>query len=158
MKRGKMKISIKLLHKDAKIPVFAHGSDQDAGADLCAVQSVFLSPGVPQLVKTGISLELPPGYEGQVRSRSGMALKYGVSVLNSPGTVDPSYRGELGVILMWTKKPGADGVVDTSARLAITAGDRIAQLVIAKYEQVDYVEGDLTESERGGAGFGSTGA
>jgi dUTP pyrophosphatase len=173
-----MTVKIKKLVDDAVIPQYAHGADQDAGLDLCAIDGMILEKGVPTLVKTGLSIELPPGYEGQIRSRSGLALKHGIQVLNSPGTVDPSYRGELGVILVWNGHNGNDsyetisydalfgnGVpfngplpMKTAYRYKINKGDRIAQLVVAKYEPVVWdVVGELAESGRGAGGFGSTG-
>lgn len=107
-----------------------------------------LKPGESALVSTGLSIELPSGYEAQVRSRSGLALKNGVVVLNSPGTIDADYRGEIGVILVnHGMKP-----------FNIRHGDRIAQLVIARVEQLPLVEvTELTDTERGAGGFGSTG-
>ena len=155
-----MTIKIKKLHKDAKIPEYAHGADQDAGLDLCAVEEVLLTPGIPSLVKTGLSIELPTGYEAQIRSRSGLALKYGIRVLNSPGTIDPSYRGEIGVILQWDGwKPNYDRVKDgwQDKLYRVMPGDRIAQMVIAQYCAVDFEEAELTDSERGAGAFGSTG-
>jgi dUTP pyrophosphatase len=119
-----------------------------AGLDLCADEAVELSPGERRLVPTGLSLEIPPGYEGQVRPRSGLALRYGVGMVNAPGTVDSDYRGEVGVLLVnW----GRD-------RVSLARGERIAQLVVAPVERValDLVD-RLGESQRGGGGFGSTG-
>ncbi len=140
-----MKIRIKKLHQDAALPVYAHGPEEDAGLDLRAVESVVLSPGVAKGVPTGIAIELPPGYEGQVRPRSGMALKHSVSV--NFGTIDPGYRGEIRVIMF------NFGLADYD----IQKGDRIAQLVVAKYESINWEEGDLGDSERGAGGFGSSG-
>jgi dUTP pyrophosphatase len=119
-----------------------------AGLDLCADEAVELSPGERRLVPTGLSLEIPPGYEGQVRPRSGLALRHGVGMVNAPGTVDSDYRGEVGVLLVnW----GRD-------RVSLARGERIAQLVVAPVERValDLVD-RLGESQRGGGGFGSTG-
>lgn len=142
-------IKFKKLVQDAVIPHYAHGPEADAGMDLTAVEDTELRFGVPTLIHTGISLELPPGFEGQVRSRSGLAFKSGIFVLNSPGTIDPSFRGEIGVILM--------NLGDTSGT-RIKKGDRIAQLVVAPYAQcVIEVGGDLSETARGEKGFGSTG-
>lgn len=129
------------------LPSYAHGPREDAGMDLHAVEDVTLAPGAPQLVATGLTLEIPPGYEGQVRPRSGLALKHGITVPNAPGTIDPGYRGELRVILL---NLGA-------ADYTIHAGDRIAQLILARYEPVEWDEGGLTESGRGIGGFGSSG-
>src|ERR1700732_553896 len=94
-----MRISIQRLHPNAVLPSYAHGPDEDAGMDLHAVESVTLEPGKPRLVPTGLAIELPPGYEAQVRPRSGLALKHSITLPNSPATIDPGYRGELRVIL-----------------------------------------------------------
>jgi len=121
-----------------------------AGMDLRANidESISLKPLERTIVKTGIFMELPVGFEAQVRPRSGLAFKKGITVLNSPGTVDADYRGEVGVIL-----------VNLSAEeFVIEDGERIAQMVIAKHEQADWVEVEiLDETERGAGGFGSTG-
>ena len=121
-----------------------------AGMDLRAniEESISLKPLERTIVKTGIFMELPVGFEAQVRPRSGLAFKKGITVLNSPGTVDADYRGEVGVIL-----------VNLSAEeFVIEDGERIAQMVIAKHEQADWVEVEtLDETERGAGGFGSTG-
>ena len=109
---------------------------------------IFLSPGKRVLIKTGLFLEIPKGYEAQVRPRSGLALKNGITVLNSPGTIDADYRGEVGVIII---NHGDNGFV-------INHGDRIAQLVFNKVEQAEWEEVDsLEETERGDGGFGHTG-
>ena len=121
-----------------------------AGMDLRANidESITLKPLGRTIVKTGIFIELPLGYEAQVRPRSGLAFKKGVTVLNSPGTVDADYRGEVGVIL----------VNLSSQEFIIENGERIAQMVIAKHEQANWIEVDiLDETERGSGGFGSTG-
>jgi dUTP pyrophosphatase len=121
-----------------------------AGMDLRANidESITLKPLERTIVKTGIFIELPLGYEAQVRPRSGLAFKKGVTVLNSPGTVDADYRGEVGVIL----------VNLSSEEFIIEDGERVAQMVIAKHEQANWIEVDvLDETERGSGGFGSTG-
>ena len=115
--------------------------------DLHAVEEVTLEPGIARLVPTGLTIELPPGYEGQVRPRSGLALKHAITMPNAPGTIDPGYRGEVRVILLNLGR-GA---------YTIHAGDRIAQLIIARYEAVEWVEGELADSARGSGGFGSSG-
>lgn len=131
------------LLEDGKMPEY--GSANAAGADIFASKEVFLMEGVPALVPTGIRMELPEGYEAQVRPRSGLALK-GITVYNTPGTVDEDYRGEVGVILM------------SNANRTIEKGMKIAQLVIKKYEQFEFVAVDeLSETARGANGFGSTG-
>jgi dUTP pyrophosphatase len=140
-----MQIRIKKLHPDAALPHYAHGPLEDAGMDLRAVERAVLSPGVAQGVPTGLAIELQPGYEAQVRPRSGMALKHSVSC--NFGTIDPGYRGEVKVIMFNFGK--ADYVIEP--------GDRIAQLVIAKYEAIQWEEGDLGDSQRGEGGFGSSG-
>lgn len=141
-----MKISIQKLHPDAVLPHYAHGPEEDAGMDLRSVERVVLSPGAAQGVPTGIAIELPPGSEAQVRPRSGMALKHSITV--NFGTIDPGYRGEIRVIMFNLGK--ADYVIEK--------GDRIAQLIVARYEPVEWLEGDaLSESQRGAGGFGSSG-
>lgn len=148
-------ISIAKLRPEAILPAYAHGSDADAGMDLCAVERFVLYKDEPKLVRTGIAIQLPPGFEGQIRSRSGLALKYGVSVLNAPGTIDPSYRGEIGVILIWN---GFKGNHKEDHCFYIEPGDRIAQLVISQYSPVVWnLVPILAETQRGEGGFGSTG-
>ena len=142
-----MQIRIQRIHPDAVLPAYAHGPDEDAGMDLRAVEAVTLDPQVPQLVPTGLTVEIPPGYEGQVRPRSGLALKHAISMPNAPGTIDPGYRGEIRVILI-NLGP---------APYTVHPGDRIAQLIVARYEAVEWVEGDLAASTRGQGGFGSSG-
>src|SRR5450432_3899773 len=115
--------------------------------DLHAVESVTLAPGETGLVATGLSIELPPGYEAQIRPRSGLALKHAITLPNSPATIDPGYRGEVRVILLNLG----------NAAYEIHAGDRIAQMVIARYEAISWEEAELSESERGTSGFGSSG-
>lgn len=142
-----MKIRIKKLVSDAQLPTYAHGPEEDAGMDLRAVESALLIPGVALAVGTGLAIELPSGYEAQVRPRSGLALKHGITIPNSPATIDPGYRGEIRVILLNL------GL----AEYAIQAGDRIAQIVIARYEAVEWEAGELGTSKRGEGGFGSSG-
>jgi len=128
----------------------AYQTEHSAGLDLQAVleESIILKPLERSLVKTGIFLALPPGTEAQVRPRSGLALKKGITVLNSPGTIDADYRGELGVIL----------VNLSNEEVEITPGERVAQLVLAQYERIEWVPSEtLDETERGTGGFGSTG-
>jgi dUTP pyrophosphatase len=130
----------------------AYETTGSAGMDLRAAvpadEPLTLEPGARALVKTGLKIALEPGYEAQVRPRSGLALKHGITCLNSPGTVDSDYRGEVGVILI---NHGQEPFV-------IQRGERIAQLVIARYEQAAMVEVEaLDETARGAGGFGSTG-
>ena len=155
-----VKLGFKKVHPDAKMPKKAHESD--AGMDVCAVECAFLEPFRPTLVKTGLVPDIPEGYEIQVRPRSGLALKNGVTVWNSPGTVDAGYKGEIGVIMLWT--PNAyypDGEGYLPERFIVSKGDRIAQFVLAPVvpcvvEEVKDV-GESDRSKAGHVGFGSTG-
>lgn len=125
-------------------------TDASAGLDLSAhlEKAVTLQPGERKLIGTGLFMELPIGFEAQVRPRSGWALKEGVTVLNAPGTIDADYRGEIGVILINLGQ----------APVTVEDGDRIAQLVVARYEQIEWApSNELEKSERGTGGFGSTG-
>jgi dUTP pyrophosphatase len=142
-----MRVKIKRLRSDAFIPEYAHGSAEDAGMDLRAIEDVVLEPGVAAGVATGLAIELPPGYEAQVRPRSGLALKHNITLPNSPGTIDPGYRGEIRVILLNLGREAH----------RIARGERIAQMVVARYEGVEWVESELGESTRGDGGFGSSG-
>lgn len=142
-----MQIKISRLHPDAQLPQYAHGPEEDAGMDLRSVADVLLEPGIPQAVPTGLAVEVPPGYEAQVRMRSGLALKHALLLPNSPGTIDPGYRGEVRVIIL---NAGREA-------FQIHKGDRIAQLVVARYEAVEWVEAELADSARGDGGFGSSG-
>jgi dUTP pyrophosphatase len=143
-------VRIRRLSGAAIIPQYAHGPDEDAGMDLCSVESITIFPGETKLVSTGLAIELPPGYEAQIRPRSGLALKYSITLPNSPATIDPGYRGEIRVILQnLGREP-----------FQVEPGERIAQMVIAKYEAVEWKdaeEADLSDSARGAGGFGSTG-
>jgi dUTP pyrophosphatase len=142
-----LRIKIKTLHPDAMVPRYAHGPEEDAGMDLHSVEAVTLAPGETKLIPTGLAIELPAGYEAQIRPRSGLALKYSITLPNSPATIDPGYRGEIKVILLnLGREP-----------FQILPGERIAQMVIARYEAVEWEEGDLADSRRGEAGFGSSG-
>ena len=141
-----MNIPIKKLHPDAILPSYAHGPDEDAAMDLCALSRVVLTPGAAQAVPTGIAIELPRGHEAQVRPRSGMALKHSVTV--NFGTIDPGYRGEIRVVMFNLGR--TDYIVEK--------GDRIAQLIVAPYDAVEWEERtDLNETARGAGGFGSSG-
>jgi dUTP pyrophosphatase len=142
-----MQIKLKKLHPAAELPHYAHGPLEDAGMDLRAVEGAVLEPNVPAAVPTGLSIEIPPGYEGQVRPRSGLALKQAISVANAPGTIDPGYRGEIKVILINLGKQAYE----------IHPGDRIAQMIISKYEAIEWQEEELADSHRGEGGFGSSG-
>ncbi|HWR54085.1 MAG TPA: dUTP diphosphatase [Bryobacteraceae bacterium] len=142
-----MTLRIKRLRLDAWLPEYAHGPEEDAGMDLRAAEAAVLAPGKPALVPTGIAIELPSGYEAQLRPRSGLALKHSITVPNAPATIDPGYRGEVRVILL---NLGSEAY-------RIERGDRIAQMVIARYERVEWEESELNESVRGEGGFGSSG-
>ncbi len=142
-----MTVRVRRLRPDAILPRYAHGPEEDAGMDLVAVDDVMLHPGVPTLVPTGLAIELPAGYEAQIRPRSGLALKHAITVPNSPATIDPGYRGEIRVILL--------NLGNTAYE--VKAGHRIAQMVVAKYEAVEWEEEDLKSSARGEGGFGGSG-
>ncbi|MFL5422215.1 MAG: dUTP diphosphatase [Myxococcales bacterium] len=130
------------------LPLPGYATDGSAGLDLKADEPVHLLPGARALVPTGIAIALPPGYEGQVRPRSGLALRHGVTCLNSPGTIDADYRGELAVILV---NLGSEPV-------ALSRGERIAQLVLAPVVRGELREtSELPATARGAGGFGHTG-
>lgn len=141
-----MTVRFKRLRPDVLLPAYAH--EGDAGMDVRSAEDLVLAPGARALVRTGLAMELPPDAEAQVRPRSGLALKHGVTVLNTPGTIDAGYRGEVGVILV---NLGAEP-------FAVHAGDKVAQLVIAKVARAEIVEtATVGETARGAGGFGSTG-
>ena len=145
-----LSVAIKRLDHAADLNLPAYATADSAGMDLLAAVEapVSLAPGERQLIPTGIALALPPGTEAQVRPRSGLALKHGVTVLNAPGTIDADYRGEIGVIL----------VNHGERPFVIERGSRIAQMVVAAYARVAWtVSADLEASARGAGGFGSTG-
>jgi dUTP pyrophosphatase len=142
-----MRVKIRRLSDDVVLPAYAHGPREDAGMDLCAIADVRLEPGVPRLVPTGLAIELPPGCEAQIRPRSGLALNHAVTLPNSPATIDPGYRGEIRVILLnLGREP-----------YQVRRGDRIAQMVVARYEPIEWDEAELEDSARGAGGFGSSG-
>jgi dUTP pyrophosphatase len=146
-----LKALVKKLRPDALLPASAHGPREDAGFDLRYIgdEAMVLAPGARAAFPTGIAIELPPGFEGQIRPRSGLALTRGVTVLNAPGTIDPGFRGEITVLLINL----------SSENQRIEPGDRIAQLVVAQYAQLHLEERESLESSgRGEGGFGSTGA
>lgn len=141
-----VKLGFKKIDDKAKLPAYAH--DGDAGMDVCSVVSHVLTPGERFLFNTGLVADIPDGYELQVRPRSGLALKHGVTVLNGPGTVDSSYTGPIGVIL------ANFGNEDYT----IFVGDRIAQLILAPVTTANVCEVEgVRETGRGPGGFGSTG-
>ncbi len=141
-------IKVKIVNRSG-LPLPEYKTEESAGMDLSSAQEdITLKPLERKLIKTGLFIELPKGYEAQVRPRSGMALKHGISVLNTPGTIDSDYRGEIGVI----------AVNLSNEEYTIAKGERIAQMVIAKHERAAFVSVEaLTDSERGAGGFGSTG-
>lgn len=145
-----MKIRIQRLPAARDLPLPSPASPGSSGFDLRAAidGEVVLRPGERLLVPTGLVLEIPLGWEGQVRPRSGLALRHGIGVLNAPGTIDSDYRGEVGVILINLGE----------APFSLKRGDRIAQLVFHRVERIEWEEADsLAESGRGSGGFGSTG-
>ena len=147
---GAPEIRVRRLSHAAGLPLPERASPGSAGLDLAAAvdRPLTLAPGARSLVPTGFALELPPGWEGQVRPRSGLAVRHGVTCLNSPGTIDSDYRGEVKVLL----------INHGEAPFEVRRGDRIAQLVVAPVSAADVVEAEaLTETERGAGGFGSTG-
>ena len=141
-----MTVRFKKIDEHAVLPAYAH--EGDAGMDVRSSATLDIAPGCRALVKTGLVMELPDGFEAQVRPRSGLALKHGVTVLNTPGTIDAGYRGEVGVILAnFGDSP-----------FHVECGDRIAQLVIAPVVRANIVEVEsVGETERGAGGFGSSG-
>jgi len=140
-------VRIKRLDPAAFLPEYAHGPLEDAGMDLRALEDTLLLPAVPAAVRTGLAIELPAGYEAQIRPRSGLALNHRITLPNSPATIDPGYRGEIRVILL---NLGHEPYL-------VRRADRIAQMVVARYETVEWEEGELGSSQRGAAGLGSSG-
>ncbi|MBO7764506.1 MAG: dUTP diphosphatase [Bacteroidales bacterium] len=142
-------MEVKIVNK-SNYPTPEYATAHSAGVDLRAAidEPIVLSSLERTLVPTGIYIELPEGHEAQIRPRSGLAAKHGISIVNSPGTIDADYRGDIKVILVNLSKED----------FTINPGERIAQMVIARYEKVEWVEVEqLSESERGAGGFGSTG-
>lgn len=139
-------VKIKLISPNAKLPV--RSTEESAGFDLFSTEKVILKSREFKAISTGIILEMPINMEAQVRPRSGLAFRHGVTVLNSPGTIDSDYRGEVKVIL----------INHSDRDFEINIGDRVAQMVFSKVIKVDFVETtELSESQRGEGGFGSTG-
>jgi len=144
---SKLEITVQKLNDEAKIPSYAH--EGDAGVDLYANGNFNLRPGERALIPTGLKLAIPHGYEGQVRPKSGLALKHGITVLNTPGTVDAPYRGEVGVIVINH---------DPDTAYEIKKGEKIAQMVFNKVEYAVFTEAkELASTTRGEGGYGSTG-
>jgi len=144
---GNLAVPFRRLHPAAQVPRYAHAGD--AGADLCCCEAFTLGPGERRLVGTGLAVALPEGYAAFVHPRSGLAARFGVTVVNAPGTVDAGYRGEIQVCLLNT---------DRSAAVSFVAGDRIAQLVLQRVARAGFTAVDaLPDSDRGIGGHGSTG-
>jgi len=142
------RVRFRRLPSNPDLPLPERATLQAAGYDVRCAEEAALAPGEIRLVATGLVMELPEGFECQVRPRSGLALKHGITLPNSPGTIDPDYRGELRVIM---QNLGPEVVV-------LARGERIAQLVFARFEVPDVTEAELlSETERGSGGFGSTG-
>ena len=142
-----MTVRVRRIDPDMPLPKRAH--PDDAGADLCSAEDVDLSPGERRLVRTGIAIALPAGTVGLVHPRSGLATRQGLTVINTPGTIDAGYRGELKISLI---------NLDPHETVHVTRGERIAQLLVQKVELVDFAEADdLGDTERGTGGHGSTG-
>jgi dUTP pyrophosphatase len=142
-------IQIPIVNKSGNVLPF-YATEQSAGMDLCAANEspIVLAPGEYRLIPTGLYIQLPVGYEAQVRPRSGLAFKHGVTVLNSPGTIDADYRGEIGVLLINHGKVAFE----------VKKGERIAQMVVAGHASVQWQEAEaLGETARGAGGFGHTG-
>ena len=143
-------VQVLITRLDPEVPLPRYAKGGDAGADIVSRMDITLAPGERALVPTGIAIALPDGYVALVHPRSGLAIKHGVTMVNSPGTVDAGYRGELQIILINH---------DKSEAVSFKRGDRIAQLVIQKVERAEFIEvADLPGSERSTGGFGSTGA
>ncbi|WP_181310733.1 dUTP diphosphatase [Nocardioides campestrisoli] len=142
-------LDVPVLRLDPDLPLPAYAHPGDAGADLCSTVDLVLAPGERALVPTGIALALPPGHVALIHPRSGLAARHGVSIVNTPGTVDAGYRGEIKVLLV-NHDPGEP--------VELRRGDRIAQLVVQRFEHARFVEVDeLPGSSRGAGGYGSTG-
>ena len=138
-------IKIQKIHSEAIIPKYAH--EGDSGADLFSIQEDTLKPGERKVIPTGLKIEIPKGYEAQIRPKSGLTSNYGITVLNTPGTIDSNYRGEIKVIL----------INHSQEPYKIEKGTKIAQIVFQKVETVNFLEDELNKTSRGEDGFGSTG-
>ena len=144
--KGKVEVGIRLINSGAQAPLFAH--DGDACADIYANENKIIPPKEIDIISTGFSMEIPVGFEAQIRPRSGLAIKKGIGVLNSPGTIDSGYRGEVKIILI---NLGQDP-------FEVNVGDRIAQIGIRELPSVSFIiKDELSDTQRGEGGFGSTG-
>ncbi len=142
-------LDVRVTRLDPGVPLPAYAHPGDAGADLVTTVDVEIAPGERVLVPTGIAIALPDGLAAFVHPRSGLALRLGLSIVNTPGTIDAGYRGEIKVLLINH---------DPLQRISLTRGDRIAQLVVQRVEQVRFTEGEsLSQTARGAGGYGSTG-
>ena len=149
MRAGISQLDVLITRLDPSVPLPGYARHGDAGADLCAAEDIDLAPGERVVVRTGIAIALPEGYAGFVHPRSGLAARHGITLVNAPGTIDAGYRGEIKVILLST---------DPARAVSLRHGDRIAQLVVQRVENVTFREVPaLPESARGDNGFGSTG-
>lgn len=138
-------IKVRRVDLEAVLPKYEH--KDDSGADVFSIEDAVLEPMQRQIISTGLAVEIPPGFEIQIRTKSGLALKHGIAVLNSPGTIDAGYRGEVKVIL----------INFGTQSFHVNKGDKIAQMVVAKVDKGNFVETDqLSQSDRGIGGFGST--
>lgn len=147
---NQLKVAIKRIRPETEIPLPCYMTVHSAGMDLYAdlLEELILTPGGRMLVPTGIAIALPDGYEAQIRPRSGLALKHGISLVNSPGTIDSDYRGEIGVIMI---NHGTESFV-------IKRGERVAQMVVTRFTRVEWQEtAELETTFRGDGGFGHTG-
>jgi len=145
-----LKVHITQLHNADGLPMPKYQTEHSAGMDLCAAveRDTIIGAGTWKLIPTGIAVAIPEGHEGQVRPRSGLAVKHGIGMLNAPGTIDADYRGEIGIILFNF----------SSADFTVRRGDRIAQMVFAKVERAHLIATEsLSETTRGAGGFGHTG-
>jgi dUTP pyrophosphatase len=142
-------LAVDVVRLDADLPLPAYAHPGDAGADLLTTVDVSLEPGERALVPTGVAIALPEGYVALVHPRSGLAARHGLSIVNTPGTIDAGYRGEIKVMLINH---------DRTLPIELRRGDRIAQLVIQRFERARFIEvGELPDSVRGAGGYGSTG-
>lgn len=143
-------IQIRRLRNNPDLPLPGYKTEGSSGMDIRAAVDgyVILNPGEVKLIPTGFAMSIPPGYEGQIRPRSGLALRHGIGMVNSPGTIDSDYRGEISIIMVnWGMKP-----------FTINRGDRIAQMIIGKVYRADFVDSDSLDSTlRGAGGFGHSG-
>ncbi len=142
-------MKIKIVNRSGH-PMPEYSTEFSAGMDLCASldEDIILEPGERALIPTGLYVEIPPRYEAQIRPRSGLALRDGISVLNTPGTIDSDYRGEVGIILINL----------SDKRYIVKDGDRICQMILSKHESIEWIEtDDLSDTKRGNGGFGHTG-